>query len=153
MEETEKRILVVDDDDAIRTLLLTVLERRGFLVDTARDGAAAMELLDRHVYPVILLDLMMPHMNGWEVIACLAERPPEGRPLILVLTAGEASYDSIPDMVAGTIRKPFDVELVGDTVSACLTAIGEREKGRHSPKPEGPRPPPGPPRQGKLRRA
>ena len=128
MEETEKRILVVDDDDAIRTLLLTVLERRGFLVDTARDGAAAMELLDRHVYPVILLDLMMPHMNGWEVIACLAERPPEGRPLILVLTAGEASYDSIPDMVAGTIRKPFDVELLVDMVTAGVATIGDRDQ-------------------------
>lgn len=141
MREIEKRILVVDDDDAIRTLLHTVLMRRGFLVDTARDGAAAMELLDRRVYTVILLDLMMPRMNGWEVIDCLAERPPEGRPLIIVLTAGGASYHFTPDMVAGTIRKPFDVELVVDTVSGCLAAIGERERRRHGPAPEGRSPP------------
>src|SRR5258708_34383346 len=93
----------------------------------------------------------MPDLNAWGVIACLAERPAEGRRLFLVLTAGGATYDSIPDMGAGTIRKPFDVELVGDTVSACLTAIGERERGQHDPKPEGR--PPGPPRQRKLSRS
>src|ERR1700694_841706 len=88
MEKAEKRILVVDDDDAIRTLLLTILRRRGLLVDAARHGVEALERLERCSYAVMLLDLMMPRLNGWEVLGQIAKYDPARRPVVIILTAG-----------------------------------------------------------------
>src|SRR5262245_8165492 len=127
MSEPERRILVVDDDDAIRVLLFTVLRRRGLPVDTARDGAAALERLERCPYSVVLLDLMMPRLSGWEVLDALAARPPHLRPIVIVLTAGLEPPDYPPDGVARTIRKPFAVDLIVDTVSACLATLQKTE--------------------------
>jgi CheY-like chemotaxis protein len=136
MTEREHRILVVDDDDAIRTLLFTVLRRRAFPVDTARDGAAALDLLGRCNYSVVLLDLMMPRLNGWEVLDTLATRPPARRPLVLVLTAGIEPRTFAPDLVAGVIHKPFDVELIADAVAACVTTLHKVEQFEECPEPE-----------------
>src|SRR2546427_3770122 len=121
MEKGEKRILVVDDDDAIRTLLLTILRRRGLSVDTARHGAEALELLDRCRYSVMLLDLMMPRVNGWQVLEQIGKYEPSLRPVVVVLTAGTEPRDVDPNLVAGSIRKPFDVELLLDMITACLS--------------------------------
>lgn len=136
MTTKEKRILVVDDDDAIRALLFTVLRRKGYAVDVARDGAAALERLGRCSYSVVLLDLMMPRMNGWEVLDALAGRPRETRPLVIVLTAGTEPRTFAPDLVAGTIRKPFDVDLIVDMVSACLTTLRDLEQLGNCPDPD-----------------
>jgi CheY-like chemotaxis protein len=126
MEKGEKRILVVDDDDAIRALLLTILRRRGFAVDVARNGAEALERLGRCSYAVMLLDLMMPVINGWEVLERLSQTPAEMRPVVIVLTAGTEPRDLKADLVSGTVRKPFDVELLLDSVTACIAALTPR---------------------------
>jgi len=117
--ERERRVLVIDDDEAIRTLLFTVLRRRGFAVDRARHGEEAIEAMQRCRYAVALVDLMMPVKNGWEVLDWMATQPKNDRPLAIVLTAGMAPGAMNPDVVAGTIRKPFDVELLLDIVVAC----------------------------------
>jgi CheY-like chemotaxis protein len=124
----DKRILITDDDDAIRTLLFTVLRRRGYKVDTARNGKEALERLALCSYSVILLDLMMPIMNGYEVLDHLVARSQQERPLVIVLTAGLEPRGLDPAIVAGTIRKPFDVELLVDTVTACLATIDDRKQ-------------------------
>lgn len=136
MTEREHRILVVDDDDAIRTLLFTVLRRRGLSVDTAPDGAAALDLLGRCNYSVILLDLMMPRVNGWEVLDHLAARPPACRPVVLVITAGLELRGFPPDLVTGTIHKPFDVDLIVEAVAACVTTLPKVEQFDDCPEPE-----------------
>ena len=127
MEQGEKRILVVDDDAAIRALVMTVLGRRGLAVDGARNGAEALERVRRCHYAVMLLDLMMPILNGWQVLEQIAQRAADARPVIIVLTAGDV-LDLPADLVAGTVRKPFDVELLVDSVVACVTAIAAREQ-------------------------
>jgi two-component system OmpR family response regulator len=119
----EKRILIVDDDDPIRTLLLTVLRKRGFHVDSARNGEEAIEKTRQCRYSVVLLDLMMPRMSGYEFLERVEEWPAEQRPLVLVLTAGSEPRDLNPDIVAGTIHKPFDVELLVDTIEACIRTL------------------------------
>jgi len=129
----EKRVLVVDDDDAIRALLCTILRRRGFPVDSARNGSEALDRCERCRYAVILLDLMMPHLNGYQVLDALAARPPNDRPLVLVLTAGAEPRNLSADLVAGTIHKPFDVEIIVDTITAALTTFADREQGRECP--------------------
>jgi CheY-like chemotaxis protein len=118
----EKRILIVDDDDAIRALLITVLRRRGFPVDSARNGVEALELLTSCRYSLVVLDLMMPRMNGWEVLDHFSTMASTTRPLVLVLTAGLEQRKFDTSFVVGTIQKPFDIELLLDTVAGCLAA-------------------------------
>lgn len=129
----DKRILVTDDDDAIRTLLFTVLRRRGFKVDTARNGKEALERLARCVYSVILLDLMMPVVSGYEVLDHLMAQPQQQRPFVIVLTAGTEPHGLDPSLVAGTIRKPFDVELLVDTISACVASAAVQDQDDECP--------------------
>ena len=118
--KSEKRILVVDDDDAIRALLSTVLRRRGLRVETARNGVEALAKLGECRYSLLLLDLMMPLMSGYEVLAHLADESASTRPLVLVLPAGIEPRNFDTTFVVGTIHKPFDVELIVDTVVGCL---------------------------------
>ncbi len=124
----EKRILIVDDDDPIRALLMTVLRRRSFRVDCARNGIDALEHLARCRYALVVLDLMMPRMNGYEVLDHLSRMPSTTRPLVLVLTAGLEPRKFDTGLVIGTIQKPFDIELLVDTVAGCLQATERREQ-------------------------
>jgi DNA-binding response OmpR family regulator len=121
----EKRILVVDDDDAIRALVSTVLRRRGFRVDTARHGEEALDRISRCRYCLVVLDLMMPRVSGYEVLDHFDTMAASVRPLVLVLTAGLEPKSFNPDIVIGTIHKPFDIELLVDTISACLASMTE----------------------------
>jgi CheY-like chemotaxis protein len=121
----EKRILVVDDDDAIRALLITVLRRRGFQADSARNGLEAIERLAFCRYTLVVLDLMMPRMNGYEVLAHLATMADAARPMVLVLTAGLQPKKFDTSYVVGMMQKPFDIELLLDTVTGCLAAVAE----------------------------
>src|SRR3954452_25593697 len=63
------RALVVEDDPAIRRLVEKLLQRRGIEIDTAHDGREAIEKIGRDGYSVVVLDLMLPEANGYEVIA------------------------------------------------------------------------------------
>lgn len=126
MERVEKRILVVDDDDAIRTLLMTILRRRGFDVDIARHGGEAVDRLARCHYAVMLLDLMMPILNGWQVLERVGQMDASIRPVVIVLTAGNEPRDLNAELVSGTMRKPFDVELLLDSVTACIAQLTPR---------------------------
>ncbi len=125
---TEKRILVVDDDDAIRALLFIVLRKRGFVVDTARNGAEALERCGTCQYSVALLDLMMPRKSGYEVLDELAKVPAAERPVVIVLTAGPEPRNLDPQLVAGSIRKPFDMQLLVDTVTGCVDVLPLRDQ-------------------------
>jgi DNA-binding response OmpR family regulator len=132
----DKRVLIVDDDDAIRALLFTILRRRRFAVDTARNGVEALARLRSCVYSVMLLDLMMPMKSGWDVLDELKKLPADARPVVIVLTAGNEPRDLDPHLVAGSIRKPFDVELLMATVTACMNALHERPQLPDCPPPD-----------------
>ena len=129
----DKRVLVVDDDNAIRSLVATVLRRRGLNVDTARNGVEALERLESCRYLVLLLDLMMPAMNGWDVLDHLDTLPPRERPIVIVLTAGSEPRAFKADLVAGMVRKPFDIDLLVDTVAGCLAALEPISQERRCP--------------------
>jgi DNA-binding response OmpR family regulator len=132
----DKRILIVDDDDAIRALLFTILRRRRFAVDGARNGLEALARLRKCVYSVMLLDLMMPVKSGWDVLDDLKKLPADARPMVIVLTAGNEPRDLDPHIVAGSIRKPFDVDLLMSTVTACMNALHERPQLPDCPPPD-----------------
>lgn len=136
MRPNEKRALIVDDDDAIRALLFTILRRRRFAVDTARDGVEAMARLRKCTYAVVLLDLMMPMKSGWDVMDELKKLPAAERPVVIVLTAGNEPRDLDPCLVAASISKPFDVNLLMETVMACMNALTERPQQPDCPPPD-----------------
>jgi DNA-binding response OmpR family regulator len=99
------------------------MRRRGFHADTARNGLEALEQLNLRRYALIVLDLMMPQMNGYEVLERLASFAPATRPLVLVLTAGLEPRPIDASLVIGMIHKPFDVELLMDTISGCVSSF------------------------------
>ena len=124
----ETRILIVDDDTAIRTLLFTVLQRRGLAVDTAKHGGEAIEKLGSCRYVLMLLDLMMPVVNGWQVLEHVKSMDRSARPTVLLLTAGTEPRDFDADIVAGTIRKPFDVEVLYSGVLGCIAVARAQDQ-------------------------
>ncbi|HVE71321.1 MAG TPA: response regulator [Thermoanaerobaculia bacterium] len=118
----ETRILVVDDDDAIRALLRTVLRRRGFVVETARNGIEALEQLGASRYALVVLDLMMPEMNGYDLLRNLEDQSFTARPRVLILTAGLNLQPVRSDLIVACLPKPFDIDLLVDTVTGCIGA-------------------------------
>ena len=126
MPSNEKRILIVDDDEAIRALLFTILRRRGFALDIAKNGVEAMSRLRNCRYALMLLDLMMPMKSGWEVMDELKKLPAGVRPVVIVLTAGTDPRDLDPALVAASIGKPFEVNLLVETITACTNALEPR---------------------------
>ena len=142
MEQREKRILVVDDDDAIRALLFTILRRRGFRVDSARNGVEALGRCERCRYSLVVLDLMMPRMSGYQVLHEIETWRVEDRPFIIVLTAGNEPRNVSADLVGGTVRKPFDIEMLVEMMTACLSTKEMAEQLAECPPAESEQPPP-----------
>lgn len=120
MSANEKRILIVDDDDAIRALLCAVLRHRGYAADFANNGVEALARLRSRSYDVMLLDLMMPLKSGYDVLDELKKVTAGARPIVFVLTAGSAVRSLDPALVAGSIRKPFDIEVLLQMITACF---------------------------------
>lgn len=123
IDGTGKSILVIDDDLAIRVLLQAVLKRMQFNVALAEDGATGLEKLHGDArYDLILLDLMMPKLNGYEFIERVREEFPNDRPHIIVFTAaGKRGVEKIPPAsVCNSILKPFDLERFIDMIGDCL---------------------------------
>jgi CheY-like chemotaxis protein len=107
----DTRILVVDDDSAIRETIATVLEDEGYRIETASDGAQALALLNRGVRAdLILLDLMMPVMNGWEFRAQqLAVPGLAAIPVIAMTASARVDQHRSADFDHWAL-KPFDLE-------------------------------------------
>ena len=89
-------------------------------MDTARNGKDAVDKLAECRYSLVLLDLMMPLMSGYQVLDYIADQSLSSKPFVLVLTAGLEPRPFDTTLVVGTIHKPFDVELLVDTVLGCL---------------------------------
>ncbi|MGI9589898.1 MAG: response regulator [Myxococcota bacterium] len=104
--DAEARVLVVDDSEEVRTMLRRALEREGWAVDEAENGRVALELLDRTEPALILLDLMMPVMDGFEFVMEMRKR--ENRVPIVVVTAKDLTDEDRKRLngdVAGLVEK------------------------------------------------
>lgn len=123
--EQYRRVLVVDDDADIRELLVTTLRQRNLVVDTASGGREAIALLHEHTYTVVLLDLMMPEVDGFAVLESMDRSMPV-HPVVLVVTAAErARIDALdPRRIHGVVRKPFDPMEIAEIVGACADLRG-----------------------------
>jgi len=124
LPEGKGRVLVVDDEPAIRALVAKIVERAGFGVDVAADGAEAMEKVAKTEYAVIVLDLMMPAVSGYEFVDFLDQRGGKRPSVIVITAAAEASLTRQldPGIVHSIVRKPFDINVLADLVTAAATA-------------------------------
>ena len=121
MTAGQRRVLVVDDDAAIRELLETILTTQELAVDLADSGERAVELLNENQYAVVLLDLMMPKVNGFSILDRLSSGELASPPVVLVVTAADrTTIDRLdPQRIHGVIRKPFDPDEIARLVVAC----------------------------------
>ncbi len=116
------RILVVDDDGAIRTVVRFTLEMAGHRVALAGEGVAAIEAMDELVPDLIVLDLMMPRMDGLTFLEELERRPVDKRPPVIVLSARIDMMEHIRTRGHGMIEKPFSPRALTRTVAETLAA-------------------------------
>ncbi|MGC4119702.1 MAG: response regulator [Myxococcales bacterium] len=106
-------ILVVDDDPDIRETMLFVLEDAGYEVVTAANGAEALECLRKNAARLILLDLMMPVMDGWQFRAAQRNDPLIGEIPVVVLTGmGRAAREATALKATACLEKPVDLEVL-----------------------------------------
>lgn len=121
MAEPEQ-ILIVEDDLAIRRLLKMVLAREGYRVEEAVDGVEAVTKLKQYDFDVIILDLMMPNLDGFAFLKSLSESEPSRLKKIIVTSA--AAPNVIRDRLRGKpfdlLPKPFDINEVVERVRACI---------------------------------
>lgn len=115
-----EKILVVDDEDRIRTLLRLYLEREGYEVDEAEEGSGAYEKICNQEYDLLILDIMLPGMDGWEI--CAKVRKEKTLPIILLTAKGEEE-NRIQGFELGAddyVVKPFSPREVVMRVKALL---------------------------------
>ena len=114
------RILLVDDDPNIRQLVNLYLEKEGFEVEMADRGDTALKLFKQSPPNLMLLDLMLPGMDGWQV--CREVRKTSNIPIIM-LTAKDETFDKVLGLELGAddyIVKPFDMKELVARIKAVL---------------------------------
>lgn len=123
------RLLVIEDDPALRASLEACLRDENYAVDTAADGEEGLFKAQNTEYDAILLDVMMPKLDGWEVLRRL--RPARTTP-VLMLTALDAPGDRVRGLDGGAddyLPKPFDL----DELLARVRALIRRSSGKPNP--------------------
>jgi CheY-like chemotaxis protein len=118
-----KRILVVDDDENILNLEKTILEQKGFDVTGAAGGAEALKVLEDHVFDLVLLDVMMPEVDGFAVCRKIKEDPRLKDIPVIFLTAkggGDALAEGFESGAVMYINKPFTANKLLTIVNTML---------------------------------
>jgi CheY-like chemotaxis protein len=118
-------ILVVDDDSAILDLIAQVLVDEGYQVLTCGSGHTAVELAREWFPRLILLDLMMPEMNGWQVVAALKASPQTRAIPVMILSARRDVAETADHLgVTAFLEKPFDLDELLSHVHRILSRNG-----------------------------
>jgi DNA-binding response OmpR family regulator len=121
-QPNECSVLVVEDDVAIRRLVKMVLAREGYVIEVAGDGVEAVLKLGLVDYDVVILDLMMPNLDGFTLLETLAVNDPDRLRRIIVTSA--ASPTVIRERMRGVpfdlLPKPFDIKELAQRVRKCI---------------------------------
>ena len=123
MAEKIFKILVVDDEPDILEFLSYNLEKEGFLVETAENGKQALEKAKKNQPDIVLLDVMMPEMDGIEACRTMREMPQFEHTIIAFLTARAEDYSQIAGFDAGAddyINKPIKPRVLVSRIQALL---------------------------------
>ncbi|MGH2371509.1 MAG: response regulator [Chloroflexota bacterium] len=117
-----RRVLVVDDDASIRRFIADTLADEGYVVETAPDGEAALKVVAAFRPDVILLDLTMPRLDGWEFAERYRQQPGPHAPIIVLTAARDISARDSRIDASAVLGKPFDLDV--------LLAVVRRWSGR-----------------------
>ena len=115
------KILVADDDDDLRGLVAFALRRAGYAAVEARDGAAVLDAVVREAPDLVLLDVNLPRMDGFEVLAQLRQR--ERAPAVIMMSVRREEEDQVRGLESGAIdylTKPFSMRMLVAKVRALL---------------------------------
>jgi two-component system alkaline phosphatase synthesis response regulator PhoP len=131
VEAGEKKplVLVADDDVDVASLVAVSLRRAGFDVVTAGNGSDALEIALEREPDACVLDIMMPNLNGYEVVRRLKEEPATSDAPIVLLSARAGALDRDYGLRVGAdayIRKPFPPRQLSETLQALLDSAAER---------------------------
>ena len=123
------KILIVDDDKNICELLRLYIEKEGFTASLAHDGRQALSLFNTFEPDLILLDIMLPELDGWQV--CREIRKKSDCPIIMLTAKGEV-FDKVLGLELGAddyVVKPFESKEVVARINAVLRRVGKNETG------------------------
>ena len=116
----DPKILLVDDNAVVRDMLVDLVGSLGYVADAASGGAEALALFDRNRYDIVLTDLLMPGMSGWEVLAGVRQRDP--RMPVVIITGTPAVGDPRATQPGVTVlKKPVDVKALDETIKQKLS--------------------------------
>src|SRR5262245_10565882 len=117
----EPKILLVDDNTVVRDMLVDLVASLGYRADAAATGEEPLALFDKGQYNMVLTDLLMPGMSGWDVLAALRQR--DAHLPVLIITGSPVVGDpraSQPGVAV--IKKPVDVRALDATIKRMLSA-------------------------------
>ena len=115
------RILLVDDNTIVRDMLVDLVQSLGYRADAAASGAEAIALFDCHRYGVVLTDLVMPGMSGWDVLAALRQRDAH-IPVIIVTGSPIIGDPRASQPGVAVLKKPVDVTALDAMIKRMLHA-------------------------------
>ncbi len=121
MDEVKGRVLVVDDEESIRSILSRKLETEGYFCVTASDGREAVEMASQQEFDLVLTDVKMPGMSGIEVLSHMVAEHPDT--CVIMITAVSDAQTAVEAMKTGAydyVTKPFDLEALGMRVGKAL---------------------------------
>ena len=124
--EIERTILVVDDDEIMRSAMKRILEASGCRVIISADGLELSQILERQKFDLILLDVNLPWVNGFELCGLLKSNPDFSKIPLILVSARKTKEDIEAGFAAGCdnyITKPFDVEHLSQVVDETLQNI------------------------------
>src|SRR5919202_7071622 len=124
MADAGGRVLVVEDDESVALVLADLLEEEGFEVKRAADGRAGLDLLQAFRPQLVLLDLMMPVLDGWGFRAQQRQLAPDLAQIpVLVLSGARDAVKAADDLgAAGVLAKPFEVDALAEAVRRLIGA-------------------------------
>lgn len=117
------RLLLVEDSSDLRYLYARLLKRQGYEVCAAANGQEALDLLVSFGPDIVLTDLMMPHLDGFELIRHLRAMPEWDEVPVVAMTAapsGEVEYEALRMGASDVLIKPIDVQMLLDCLVKCI---------------------------------
>jgi DNA-binding response OmpR family regulator len=133
VDGADGRVLLVEDDDELSDAVRLTLSYGGFEVSRAADGREALDRLSDELPDVIVLDVMMPGMDGWQVLRELKLDPRTRDIPVVMMTALAEEHDVIKGHLEGAVRyvtKPFDMHELNETIREALAPLSDTERAK-----------------------
>lgn len=126
---TYDKILIVDDDDALRESMVSILESEGYILDVAKSGQEAETKIKNNVYNLILLDIRLPDISGIDLLAKINKYSPKVKKIMLTgFPDTETAIKSVNEKADAYLVKPFDPEKLLDIITENLAQQKEELK-------------------------